>query len=158
MGETLALQAPPVSIAEMLIRRPPPQVYEAFVDPAVTSKFWVSKGSARLDSGEPIRWDWEMYGFSVPVTVRALVQDSRIELDCDEPPTRMTWTFTPKADGTFVSIRISGFPGNADEAVKQAIDVAGGFSFVLAGCKAWLEQGVTLGLVGDRFPDGLPSD
>jgi hypothetical protein len=27
---------------------------------------------------------------------------------------------------------------------------------VLAGAKAWLEQGLTLGLIGDRHPKGVP--
>jgi hypothetical protein len=31
-----------------------------------------------------------------------------------------------------------------------------GFTFVLAGLKAWLEHGVELQLVRDRHPDGLP--
>lgn len=39
--------------------------------------------------------------------------------------------------------------------MKQAIDSTGGFSLVLAGAKAWLEQGLTLGLVGDRHPKGV---
>ena len=42
---------------------------EGGVDPAITTKFWFTGGSARLDSGKPIRWEWKMYGFSVPVTV-----------------------------------------------------------------------------------------
>ena len=37
-------------------------VYEAFVDPEITSKFWFSKGSDRLDAAKTVRWDWEMFG------------------------------------------------------------------------------------------------
>ncbi len=44
----------------MLIRKPVAEVFEAFVDPATTSKFWFTKGSGRLAPGEEIRWDWEM--------------------------------------------------------------------------------------------------
>ena len=51
----------PVAKAEMLIRKPVAQVFEAFVDPAITSKFWFTKGSGRLEAGKRIRWDWEMY-------------------------------------------------------------------------------------------------
>ena len=40
--------------------------------------------------------------------------------------------------------------------VKEAIGSTGGFSLVLAGAKAWLEQGLTLGLIGDRHPKGVP--
>jgi hypothetical protein len=44
-------------------------------------------------------------------------------------------------------------PGSDDEKVAQAIDSMGGFSFTLAGCKAWLEHGIELNLVQDHNPD-----
>jgi uncharacterized protein YndB with AHSA1/START domain len=44
---------------EMLIRRPITEVFEAFVDPEITSKFWFSRGSGRLAAGASVRWDWE---------------------------------------------------------------------------------------------------
>ena len=55
----------PVAKAEMLIRRPVADVFEAFVNPAITSKFWFSQGSGRLEVGREVIW--EMYDFSVQV-------------------------------------------------------------------------------------------
>jgi uncharacterized protein YndB with AHSA1/START domain len=153
----MELQKAPVAVAEMLIRKPPAEVYEAFVDPAVTSKFWFTHGSARLDSGRPIEWEWRMYKFTVPVTVKELAKDRKIVVDWGDPPTTAEWAFTPMQDGaTFVSIRNYGFAGDADQQVEAAIGSAEGYSFVLAGAKAWLEQGVALGLIADRHPNGLP--
>lgn len=57
----------PIAKAEMQIRKPVAEVFEAFVDPGITSRFWFTKGSARLDAGQPVQWDWEMYKFSVEV-------------------------------------------------------------------------------------------
>jgi uncharacterized protein YndB with AHSA1/START domain len=68
----------PIAKAEMLIRRPVAEVFEAFVNPAITSKFWFSKGSGRLEAGKQVTWDWEMYHFSVPVNVKAIEQNARI--------------------------------------------------------------------------------
>ncbi len=62
----------PVATAEMLIRKPIATVFDAFVDPAITSKFWFTKGSGRLEAGKRVRWDWDMYGVSVEVVVKAL--------------------------------------------------------------------------------------
>ena len=59
----------PIAKAEMLIRRPVDEVFEAFVDPEMTSKFWFTKGSGRLEAGKQVQWDWEMYGASAPVDV-----------------------------------------------------------------------------------------
>jgi uncharacterized protein YndB with AHSA1/START domain len=41
----------PVAKAEMLIRKPVAEVFEAFIDPAITTKFWFTKGSGRLEPG-----------------------------------------------------------------------------------------------------------
>jgi len=40
-----SLNHAPVAKAEMLIRKPVEEVFEAFIDPAITSKFWFTKGS-----------------------------------------------------------------------------------------------------------------
>ena len=55
-----------IAKAEMLIRKPVVEVFEAFVNPAITSKFWFSKGSGRLQAGKEVTWDWEMYHFPCP--------------------------------------------------------------------------------------------
>jgi uncharacterized protein YndB with AHSA1/START domain len=148
----------PVAKAEMLIRRPAAEVFEAFVDPAITSKFWFSKGSGRLEAGKQVTWDWEMYNFSVPVDVKAVEQNARIlvEWSAYGAPTPIEWIFTSRPDGTtFVSVTNRGFPGSESEAVQHALDATKGFAFVLAGAKAFLEHNIKLNLVPDRFPDGL---
>ena len=150
-----------VAKAEMLIRRPVSKVFEAFVDPAITSKFWFSHGSAKLEAGKSVQWDWEMYGFSTEARVKVLEPDKRIlvEWSAYGTPTDIEWVFTPRADGTtFVSITNSGFPGSPLEMATLAVGSTEGFSFVLAGAKAFLEHGVLLNLVPDRFPDGIPSE
>jgi uncharacterized protein YndB with AHSA1/START domain len=145
------MHSEPVARADMMIRRPVAEVFEAFVDPAITARFWFSRGSQRLDVGGPVTWYWDMYGVSAEVQVRALERDRRIAIAW---PTPVEWTFAPRPDGsTFVSIVASGFTGTDDEKVAHAVDSMGGFSLVLAGCKAWLEHGVELNLVADHQPD-----
>ena len=148
----------PVAKAEMLIRRPAVDVFEAFIDPAITSKFWFSKGSARLEPGTLVQWEWEMYNASVDVRVKAVERNKRIliEWPASGPSTTVEWIFSPRADNTtFVSITNTGFSGDGDEIVRQAIDATEAFTLVLAGLKALLEHDVVLNLVSDRFPEGL---
>jgi uncharacterized protein YndB with AHSA1/START domain len=147
-----------VAKAEMLIRSPVAKVFEAFVEPAITSKFWFSRGSGKLEAGKTVRWDWEMYGFSVDARVKALELNKRIlvEWSAYGMPTDIEWVFTARRDGTtFVSITNSGFGGSPQEIASNAVGSTEGFSFVLAGAKALLEHNVLLNLVPDRFPDGL---
>jgi uncharacterized protein YndB with AHSA1/START domain len=154
----MKLQHAPFAKAEMLIRKPVAEVFEAFVDPAVTSKFWFTKGSGRLEAGKLIKWDWEMYGHSEQVTVKAIEKNKRILIEWPGhvTPTTVEWVFTPRADNTtFVSITNTGFSGDGDEMVKQALDSTEGFALVLSGLKALLEHNVILNLVPDRFPDAI---
>ena len=150
---------PPIAKAEMLIRRPVAEVFEAFVNPAITSRFWFSKGSGRLEAGKEITWEWEMYNFSVQVNVKAIEENARIVVEWPAygAPTLIEWIFTARPDGaTFVSVTNKGFLGSEAEAMQYALDATEGFAFVLAGAKALLEHNVQVNLVPDRFPDGLP--
>ncbi len=152
------LTTAPVARAEMLIRKPVAQVFEAFINPAITTQFWFTKSSGRLEPGKQIRWDWEMFGSSVDIVVQAVEENRRILVEWGALDARTTveYVFTPRSDNmTFVSITNSGFHGDADEVVKQAMGSTAGFTLVLAGLKAWLEHNIRLNLVADRFPDAL---
>jgi len=154
---TTAIQ-PPVVRAQMLIRAPAEKVFEALVDPAVTRRFWFSKGSGRLEAGKRVRWDWEMYGVFTHADVKEIESPTRILIEWNVPdkPTFVEWTFEPKgADRTFVTVKNWGFHGDPDTVVSEALDSTGGFSFLLASLKAHLEHGIDLNLVVDHAPDAL---
>jgi len=145
----------PVAKAEMLIRKPVAEVFEAFVNPAITSQFWFTKGSDRLEPGKQIRWDWEMYGASAEVAVKVIEPNERILIEWSAYGTTLVeWIFTARPDNTtYVSITNSGFSGDADTIVQYAMDSLDGFTLVLAGAKAFLEHNIRLNLVADKFPD-----
>ncbi len=150
----MTLQNAPVVKTQMLIRKPVPEVFEAFLDPAITTQFWFTKSSGRLEPGKQIRWDWEMYGVHAQVSVKAVEPNRRILIEWDDPPCPVEWQFAPRADDTtLVTISNWGFHGSEDEVVAKAIDSMGGFSLLLASLKAFLEHDVRLNLVADRHPD-----
>lgn len=141
--------------AEMLIRKPVSEVFAAFVDPGITTKFWFTHSSGRLAPGARVEWTWEMYGASAPVVVTAFEPDRRLAVDWpgEGGPTSVEWTFTPRAGGaTFVSIVNTGFHGDPAAVQQQLVDATEGFTLVLAGLKAYLEHGIALNLIADRFP------
>ncbi|SFO46347.1 Uncharacterized conserved protein YndB, AHSA1/START domain [Mesorhizobium sp. NFR06] len=155
----MELKESPTAEAGMLIRRPVAEVFEAIVDPSVTTKFWFTHSSGRLDEGKPVEWEWRMYGVSTRVEVSEIVANERIVMQWGDPPTTVVWSFTEMPDDTtFLEVRNFGFAGSGDEQVNQAVGSTGGFSLVLAGAKAWLEQGLTLGLIGDRHPKGISAE
>ena len=155
--DNLQLKQVPATRTGMLIRRPVAEVFEAFVDPAITTKFWFTKGSGRLEAGRQVQWSWEMYGVTLPVTPRDVEPNRRIVIEWPGPggPRSVEWKFAAQKDGTtFVGISESGFTGDGDELVKQVADSTQGFTLVLAGLKALLEHDVRLNLVADRYPRG----
>lgn len=147
-----------IAKTEMLIRRPVAEVFEAFIDPAITTKFWFTKSSGRLEPGKQIRWEWEIYNVSTDVHVKEIEPNKRILVEWMDAggSTDIEWTFIPRPDDTtFVKISSRGFHGTVEEIAEQAIASTEGFTFMLAGLKAWLEHGIILNLVADRFPDGI---
>ncbi len=156
--ENLQLTQIPVAKAEMLIRRPVAEVFEAFINPTITTKFWFTRSSGRLEPGKQVQWDWEMYDVSSQVSVKAIEEQKHILIEWSGygAPNLVEWIFTALADDTtFVSITNTGFSGNGDELVNQAMGSTAGFTLVLCGLKAFLEHNIILNLVADRFPKGL---
>ena len=153
-GVELALQANILAS----IRKPVAQVFEALVNPAITSNFWFSKSSGPLEVGKQVRWDWEMYGHHTTVDVKAIDDNKRILIEWNGPenPSLVEWTFESRdKDRTFVTVKNWGFKGETNKVVSEAIDSTGGFSFLLAALKAYLEHGIELNLVLDHAPDLL---
>jgi len=143
----------PVADAGLLIRRPIAEVFAAFVDPAVTARFWFSRGSGPLEPGAVVRWDWEMYAAGTDVRVKAVEPGRRLLVDWDlENPTEIEWRFEARGDQTWVTVQNRGFTDDA-EGLAKALDAAGGFALVLAGAKIWLEHGIEPRFVADRHPD-----
>jgi uncharacterized protein YndB with AHSA1/START domain len=156
--DNLELKQVPIAKTAMLIRKPVGDVFEAFINPDITTKFWFTRSSGRLEASKQVQWDWEMYDISIPVTVKAVEPNKRIVIEWPGYTglTTVEWIFEPQHNGTtFVRITEAGFTGEGDELVKQVTDSTGGFCWVLAGLKALLEHNVRLNLVADRFPKGI---
>jgi uncharacterized protein YndB with AHSA1/START domain len=142
----------------MLIRKPVEEVFEAIVNPEITTQFWFTKSSGRLEEGKQVQWEWEMYNASATVTVQAIEPNKRVVIEWPgySGLTTVEWGFMPyQDDATFVAVTEKGFTGNGDELVKQVTDSTQGFTIMLAGLKALLEYDIRLNLVADRYPAGL---
>ena len=142
--------------AQMAIRKPIAQVFEAFINPAITTKFWFTKSSGSLEVNKKVEWAWEMYNVSAPVWVKAIVPNESIIIEWGIGPQQSTveWSFKAITENlTYVSITNSDFKAtSSDELISQIRDSTGGFTIVLAGLKAYLEHGIVLNLIGDKFP------
>ena len=144
--------------AQMLVRKPVPEVFEAIVNPVITTRFWFTKSTGRLGKSARVRWDWEMFGVGDDLTVKEFEENSRILIEWKNDPTVVEWRFEDRGGkATLVTISNWGFLGSCDQVLPSVVDSKGGYTMVLAGLKAWLEHGIRLNLITDQFPDGCPS-
>jgi len=143
----------PIVEAQMLIRKPVDEVFQAFINPQITTKFWFTKSSGRLEKGKKIKWEWEMYNVSTELEVKEIIQNKLISIEWDEPSTTVDFEFEKfSEESTYVVIKNYGFNQTGDKLIEAIKNNTGGFTTVLDGLKAYLEHGIKLNLVGDKFP------
>ena len=139
--------------ASILIRKPVDEVFQAFVDPDVTTKFWFTHGTGILEQGKNVDWIWEMYDLTVPVYVKTLVPNKEIVVDLGsgEQHSIAKFTFEARDDqSTAVFVINYDFKEGEDKIMDRIRDSTGGFNLVLAAAKAWLEHGIMLHVVRDK--------
>lgn len=146
-----------------LIRRSPAEVFAAFVDPAITTRFWFTKSSGPLAPGATVRWEWEMYGVGDTVLVKEFEAPERFVVGTGGGEgLTVEFRFTPREEGTVVTVTEAGFvgtptdpgfSGTADDVIDYVAGSTGGYTTALCAAKALLEHGIELGAVRDKFPD-----
>ena len=144
--------------AEMLIRKPIDLVFQAFIDPKITTKFWFTKSSGKLKEGEKTEWTWEMYNHSTSILTKKIELNKKILIEWTNNTdlTTVEWNFKSLDENlTFVSIINYGFEEKNDKTIEAVRSSTEGFTLVLAGLKAYLEHNIELNLVADRFPKGI---
>jgi uncharacterized protein YndB with AHSA1/START domain len=143
------------SEAQMLIRKPADAVFNAMIDPQITTRFWFTKSSGKLEAGKTVKWQWEMYGASADVHVLEIVPNEKIAFEWGAANRKVVFTFKTLSDNaTYVTARETGYTETGDELLAVIRDSTGGFTTVLDGMKAFLEHGFDLNLIGDKFPTG----
>ncbi|MFP3831534.1 SRPBCC family protein [Chryseobacterium sp. SIMBA_028] len=138
--------------AQMLIRKPIEDVFEAFINPEVTTNFWFTKSTGKLEESKMVTWEWEMYGVKSEVKVQQIIPNELIRTEWGLPSTNVDYEFKIMEKGTLVVIKSYGFSQTGEDLLRQVNDNTGGFTTVLDGCKAYLEHGIKLNLIEDKFP------
>lgn len=144
----------PTIETQMLIRKPVTEVFNAFIDPEITTKFWFSSSTGALKEGKIVQWAWDKYQVKSKVMVFNILENKLIQIAWGEDPkTSVDFIFDEiSTEQTYVTIRNYDIPLQGSELTKFIIDATGGFTTVLDGLKAYLEHGLMLNLVEDKFP------
>jgi uncharacterized protein YndB with AHSA1/START domain len=146
----------PTVEVQMLIRKPVSVVFQAMIDPAITSRFWFSRSTGSLEAGKTITWTWDMYGISTVVTVGEVIENKKVSFQWRNPATWVDVEFVAlKEDQTYVVIKNYGFHESGEALIEVIKDSTGGFTTVLDSMKTFLEFGIQLNLVADKYPKGV---
>ncbi len=138
---------------QMMIRKPVSTVFNAFIDPTITTKFWFSKSDGKLAQGKTVTWEWEMYNISIKVFIKAIIPNQLISMEWGNPITTVDYEFTELGpDITYVIIKNYGFQQKGADLIEAIKDNTGGFTTVLDGLKAYLEHNIVLNLIADKYP------
>lgn len=158
----MAAEQTPVVKAGMLIRKPVADVFEAMVNPDITSKFWFTKSSGKVEAGKTIEWEWGQFGVKDTVDILEVTPNKFISLNWQlgDLTTTVEMYFEPKSDAnTFVRVIEKGFwssPPSDDEQLEEKINLMlgqnGGWTLVLSNMKAWMEYELDLNLIADHNP------
>jgi len=139
---------PNVVHATMLIRRPPGEVFAAFVNPQTLRKFWLRDASGPLGPKARVEWHFMVAGASAGVVVTAFESPRRIAFTWDGQM-QVELTFEPFVDGgTRLAAAVSGL--DPKQLLSQATNVVEGFSIVFCDLKTLLEKGESANLVRDK--------
>lgn len=140
---------------QLKIRRPPAEVFEAVVNPAKITGYFLGEASGPLAPGAEVSWKFPEFDFRLPVLVREMEQDRRIVFEWPAADgggynTTVEMAFVPLDDGsTMVQIAETGWRGGA-AALPFSHGNAGGWMFFICALKAYLEYGINLRAGGVR--------
>jgi uncharacterized protein YndB with AHSA1/START domain len=122
------------------------EVFEAIVDPAKMSNYFISKSTGRMEEGKEVKWQFPEFDMEFPVRVARIDKNKYISFnwDMDSVELLVEMTFSPKGrDSTLVTITEKS--RKADEAgIKWLKGNTEGWANFLACLKAYLEYGINL--------------
>lgn len=137
--------------AKIGIQKPLEQVFEAIVNPDLMKNYFISKGSARLEPGREVFWEFPELEGSFPVKVRQLVPLQSIQLEWDENSYFEINLEEHSPTYTIVRVKEVGYQ-NDPEGIKWVISQTEGWANFLACLKAYLEYGINLRKGAFDFP------
>lgn len=131
------------SQASIQIQKPVHEVFDGITNPEKMTKYFISKSTGSLTSGQEVFWQFPEFDGSYPVN-QVNVQPNSIISFVWDPGTVVRIELEEQADGsTVVSVTEGSKPLN-EENMKWLVSNTGGWANFLACLKAYLEYDIQL--------------
>ena len=138
----------PIAKASQRIRCPVADAFDAFVDPARITQFWLASTSGPLAEGADVTWQFMVPGASERTRVTEFSRPHRLAFDWSDGVSVRLDFQAGSAGATHVAVETTGFAGA--DAVEHALNATEGFAIVLCDLKTLLENGQSANLVRDK--------
>jgi uncharacterized protein YndB with AHSA1/START domain len=128
------------------ILKPVSEVFEAIVDPAKMSNYFISKGSGRMEEGKEIFWQFPEFPSEFPVRVGKIEKDKYISFrwDSDAIELLVEITLAPVAGNSTVVTVTEKSRDNDEKGLEWLKGNTAGWANFLACLKGWTEYGINL--------------
>lgn len=132
--------------AAIQVRKSPHAVFEAIVDPAMMSNYFISAGSGRMEPNQQILWRFPEFDMEFPIRTGKIEQDKYISYfwEVDQLELLVEITLDPVSDGETL-VRVTEKSREPDAAgINWLMQNTEGWANFLACLKAFLEYGINL--------------
>jgi uncharacterized protein YndB with AHSA1/START domain len=129
------------------IQKPAHDVFEAIVDPAQMSNYFISKSTGRMEEGAQLTWMFPEFTMECPVRVDTVTADEYISYYWPSEnggELLVEMTLTPAANNSTVVTITEGTMENNEAGVAWLKGNTEGWANFLACLKAWVEHGINL--------------
>ncbi|MBB6610779.1 SRPBCC family protein [Pontibacter sp. Tf4] len=129
------------------ILKPAHEVFQAIVDPAKMSNYFISEGSGPMEEGKTVTWKFPEFDGSFPVRAGKVEQDKYISYywdGTDGTELLVEITLTPKGENATVVTITEKEMDNNEEGLAWLMGNTAGWANFLACLKAYLEHGINL--------------
>ncbi len=132
--------------AALQILKPVNEVFEAIVDPAKMTNYFISKSSGRMEEGRKIMWQFPEFDMEFPVRVGKIIKDRFISYnwDIDGIELLVEMTLTSRGNNSTLVTVTEKSRNNDEEGIKWLKGNTEGWANFLACLKAYLEYGINL--------------
>lgn len=125
------------------IQKPIDQVFEAIVNPAEMTQYFISKGSGRMETGKDLQWEFPEFDGSYTVRVKEVNVPDKVEFEWDGNTVTTILLTSTLENNTIVKIT-EGVKDNDEAGILWLRQNTEGWANFLACLKAWVEYKVHL--------------
>ena len=130
------------------ILKPVEEVFDAVVQPEKLSGYFTASASAPMREGSIVKWRFPEFSEEFPVTIRKIIRNDTIVLECESQEGGYNTTVTMKfealdANSTLVSISEEGWRPT-EKGIRSSYSNCSGWMHMLCSLKGYLEYGINL--------------